>query len=117
MSVSAIWLDQEQANIFRFSDGKMEINHLKSMHQDHPTHRLDHLDQKRQESVFFAEAVACLTEATRVLILGPGNTKDHFHKYVTEHHADLGNKIGACETVDHPSDPQIAAHARSFFKL
>ena len=36
-------------------------------------------------------------------------------QYLAEHHPALSKKVAACETVDHPSDPQIAAFAKKFF--
>lgn len=117
MTSLAIWLDQEQAKFFRFNNEKVETSHLKSKHQDHHHHHPDHLDQQRQEHAFFAEAAGKITDASRVLILGPGGAKDHFHKYLVEHHAEMAKRVAGCETVDHPSDPQIAAHARKFFDL
>jgi stalled ribosome rescue protein Dom34 len=117
MSVFVIWIDQEHAKIFQFSNEKMERKNIAARHQDHHTHRLDHLDLKQQEKAFFSDTAAQLSDAKRVLILGPGAAKQHFQNYLVENQPALGKKIVGCETVDHPTDAQIAALARKFFNV
>ena len=117
MSIFVIWVDRDHAKLFQFSNEKMERINLHASHQDHHTHRLDQIDQKQQDNSFFSEVAARLSEATRILILGPGVAKHHFQNYLTEHLPALAKKIAGCETVDHPTDSQIAALARKFFNM
>lgn len=121
MSIFVIWVDREHARIFQFSNEKMERKHLQARHQDHHTHPFDGIDQKKQESEFFTEVITHLAipevESTRILILGPGVAKHHFQNFLNEHQPALAKKVVGCETVDHPTDAQIAALARKFFNL
>ena len=117
MSIFVIWVDREHAKLFQFSNEKMERKHLQARHQDHHTHPVDDLDLKRRETKFFSEVTPHLSEATRILILGPGVAKHHFQNYLIEHFPILAKKVVGCENVDHPTDPQIAALARKFFNL
>lgn len=115
MSIYVVWVDREHAKLFQFSQEKMERKSFQARHFDHHTHRLDGLDQRRQEAAFFSDVVSHLSEAAKLLILGPGVAKHHFQNYLGEHFPILAKKVVACETVDHPTDPQIAAIARKFF--
>jgi len=117
MSIFVIWVDREHAKLFQFSNEKMERKNLQARHQDHHTHPLDHLDQKKQENAFFSSITENLAEASRILILGPGVAKHHFQTYLLEHQPALAKRIVGCETVDHPTDPQIVAIARKFFNM
>ena len=117
MSVFVVWIDREHARIFEISSEKMERKTIKAHHGDHHTHRLDSIDQKNQEWHFFQEVANFLGKADRLLILGPGVAKYHFRSYLGEHTPVLAKKLVGCETVDHPTDNQIAAYAKNFFDL
>ena len=116
MKLTVIWIDRENANLFHLSDDKMERKKLKLRHQDHHNHHRDHLDQDREEPHLFKEAAMELNDSERVLIIGPGVAKYHFQSYLVEHQPLIGKKIAGIETVDHPTDAQIAALAKKFFE-
>ncbi|MGZ3651290.1 MAG: eRF1 domain 2 [Bdellovibrionota bacterium] len=116
MKLSVIWIDRENANLFHISDDKMERKKLKLNHTDHHTHRRDQLDQNREEPHLFTEAALELAASDRVLIIGPGVAKHHFQSYLVEHMPFIGKKVAGIETVDHPSDEQIAALAKKYFE-
>ena len=115
MSIFVIWVDREHAKLFQFSQEKMERKNLQARHTDHHTHRQDSLDDKQHEHSFFSDLSSQISEAAKVLILGPGVAKHHFQNYLIEHQPGLAKKVVGCETVDHPTDPEIAAYAKRFF--
>lgn len=117
MSVYVIWIDRHNAKLFEFSNEKMERKNLQARHQDHHTHRFDSMDVKRQELEFFGEVANEIRDPSRILILGPGMAKHHFRTYLVEHRPVLARTVMGCENVDHPTDAQIAALARSVFKI
>jgi hypothetical protein len=45
-----------------------------------------------------------------------GELKTELHTHIEKHHPQIVAKISAVETVDHPSDGALLAHARRFFK-
>jgi hypothetical protein len=51
-----------------------------------------------------------------VLITGPGNAKTELVKYIARNAAPALDRITGVETVDHPSDAALVAHARLYFK-
>lgn len=116
MKLSVIWIDAETASVFHFSDDKMERKKLKVTHKDHHTHARDHLDQERGESHLFQDAAAELSSSDRALIIGPGIAKIHFESYLKEKRPFIARKIAGVETVDHPTDGQIAAMAKKHFE-
>jgi stalled ribosome rescue protein Dom34 len=95
----------------------MERKTIQSRHTDHHTHQFDSIDHKNQEWHFFQEVATNLADADRLLILGPGVAKHHFRSYLVEHLPALAKKLVGCETVDHPTDNQIAAFAQKFLNM
>lgn len=108
MSIFVIWIDQEQAKLFQFSHDKMERKYWQAGHQ---------VNQKKQEQALFSEISGHLSQALRILILGPGVAKNHFKDYLIKHLPAVNKKVVKCETVDHPTDSQIAALVQKFFKM
>ena len=117
MSIFVVWIDRQHAKLFHFSNEKMERKNLSSSHPEHHTHREDRMDDDQHERKFFGEVARELAAAAQILILGPGVAKHHFQNHLAEHVPALAKKVAGCETVDHPSDAQIAALARRFFRL
>jgi len=117
MSVIAIWIDRDHAKLFEISSERMERKTIQARHTDHHTHRPDAIDLKNHEGTFFHELAKSVNSADRLLILGPGVAKYHFRSFLTEQMPALAKKLVGCETVDHPTDNQIAAFAMKFFDL
>ena len=64
----------------------------------------------------FLHAVAqSFADAGEVLIAGPGSAKTELVKHIEQHDPTLKKKVVGVETIDHPSDGQLVAHARKYF--
>jgi hypothetical protein len=57
-----------------------------------------------------------VTDAGAVLITGPANAKSQLVKHIDKHDPRLMKLIAGVETVDHPSDAELVAHARHYLK-
>jgi len=65
----------------------------------------------------FLQAVAqSIADAGAVLVTGPANAKTELVKHISQHDPGLMKIIVGVETVDHPSDGQLVAYARRYFK-
>lgn len=77
-------------------------------------------DDSRQKAftgnlnTYYDEVIACLGDATSVLIFGPGEAKGELKKRMEEN--KLGNRIAGVETVGKMTDGQLVAYVREFFK-
>lgn len=109
---AVIWMDHREARVFHFNP--TEVDKL-VIHPDHPTKHVHH-KTAGEDHKFFHAAVEAIADAGAVLVVGPGHTKTDFVKYLEQHNPRLKSIIAAVETVDHPSDGQIVAHARKYFK-
>lgn len=117
MTDYVIWLDSEKAQIFALKTSGIEKSHLKKSGMDHHTHnKKDHHGDSAPEH-FFRELAVKLKDAEKLLILGPGLAKNHFKTHLETHHTGgLAKKIIGIENCDHPTDNQVLAEARKFFK-
>ena len=115
---AVIWIDHREARVFHFNAEDVERLVL---HPDHPTRHIHHkansigsghasADHDYLHAV--AESVA---DAGAVLITGPANAKTELVEHVRVHDPQLTKLIVGVETVDHPSDPQLVAHAKKYF--
>lgn len=114
MSIYAINIDSQHAKVFCFIGG--EVSH-RAYHRHEPEHHTGHsVDAEKNSEHFFQEVTTHLTGASHLLLMGPGLGKEHFKSHLEKHHAQgLALRIVAVDTVDHPTDPQIVAHAREVF--
>lgn len=78
-------------------------------------HASNSVSQVFREQKFYQEIASSLVDSGSLLILGPGVAKHHFQNFLNEHYPSIAKKIVGCETVDYPSDPQIAAYAYKYF--
>lgn len=117
---AVVWIDHREAKVFHFSP--TEVDRL-VLHPDHPTKHIHHKANTvgsghAAPNDDFLHAVAqSIADAGAVLIAGPANTKDQLVAHIEKHDPKLKALIKGVETVDHPSDGQLVAHARKYFKV
>lgn len=120
MSHAAVWLDHREAKIFHLASPditKQTIGtpqHLERHHQGAHASDKSHPDDAKT----FFQAIAKAVEGyLHILVVGPANAKTDFQRYAQDHDKGLAARIEGVETVDHPTDRQIAALGRKFFKF
>jgi stalled ribosome rescue protein Dom34 len=116
---AVVWIDHHEARIFHFSATDVEKLVLRP---DHPTRHIHHKanavgsGRSSEDHDFFRAVAQSIADAGAVLITGPADAKTQLNKYISQHDPGLMNIIVGVETVDHPSDAQLVAHARQYFK-
>ncbi len=116
---AVVWLDHQEARVFFFDRrASIEIDLASRAPNKHLHHKKGNVSGKRAalDRTFLADVVAALAPAKEWLIMGPGTAKLELVKYVHAHAAHLDDHIVGVETADHPTDGQIVAHARAYFK-
>jgi stalled ribosome rescue protein Dom34 len=116
MATYVIWLDSEKAHVFNLKPTGVEKSHLEKKGMDHHTHnKKDHHHDSAPDH-FFHELAIRISDAKEILLMGPGLGKNHFQTHLEKHHAPLSKKVVGVESSDHPTDNQVLATARKFFK-
>jgi hypothetical protein len=117
MATFIVWIDSCEAKVFKRDGANETLAHVRTHGAKHPAQAHGkHNDSHHPEAIaLFKEMIPTFREASEVLLMGPGEAKVHFQKYLKEHDASAAKKIVGVETVDHPTDAQIHAIARKFF--
>jgi stalled ribosome rescue protein Dom34 len=116
---AVVWVDHHEARVFHFSATDVEKLVL---HPDHPTRHIHHKanavgsGRGSEDHDFFAAIAQSIADAGAVLITGPADAKTQLNKYISQHDPKLMKIIVGVETVDHPSDAQLVAYAKRYFK-
>ena len=116
---AVVWLDHHTARVIGFSRDHHEVMQLVAEHAARQTHRKRDVvgsGHAPPDRSFFASLADALEGVDEVLLTGPGVAKTEFDRYLARRRADVARHIVAIESVDHPTDGQLLAHARSVFK-
>jgi stalled ribosome rescue protein Dom34 len=114
-----VWLDHREARIFYFDRNSADEIDLAATNPNHHLHhKSGSVAGKRspEDQHFFHAIVEALKPAKEWLIVGPGAAKLELVKHVHKHDHALSDHIIGVESSDHPSDKQLIAHARTYFK-
>jgi stalled ribosome rescue protein Dom34 len=116
---AVIWIDHQEARIFHVhpdaADETIVLAPQHHMHR-HPKGRGDAREHPDDAARFFGEVARALDGVDAILIVGPSSAKLEFLRYAHEHARRLESQVVGIETADHPTDGQIVAHARRYFK-
>jgi stalled ribosome rescue protein Dom34 len=115
-----VWIDHSQAKVFHVGlSGQDEVD----LHPHQPTRHLHHKANSIGsghagfDKEFFAQVMNAISDAGEILIIGAGSAREELAKYLREQHSGIGERIVAVEAADHPSDREIVAYARKYFKI
>lgn len=104
-------IDHHHAQLLQFDADQVIPQSLKA--HSHPTKQ--RASAVRTEHEFYAEVCDALAGISEVLVAGAHTAQADFRHYVEKHRPAVAQQIAGYETVDHPSDNQLVALARSFF--
>jgi hypothetical protein len=113
----AVWIDHNEAKIFHVTQESFARETLHA-----PAHHLHRRALNGPKSAdaseakhFFDDVARALADAEQVLVVGPATAKLELLRHLHAHDRALERKVIGVETVDHPSDGQMAAYTRRYF--
>lgn len=117
---AAVWIDHKEARVFSIhpenADETTVMAPLHNVHHKHPTGPEGAREHPDDAKRFFHEVARALEGSEEILVVGPGAAKLEFLRYVHRHEHKLESTIVGIETVDHPTDGQLVAYAKTYFK-
>lgn len=118
---AAVWLDHQEAHVFYIGRESVNATLVLPAHPHRRLHRKSgpgaESGQRAQEDSSYYEAIeSVLTENEEILIVGPASAKLELIKHMHKHRNDLAQKVVGVETLDHPTDRQLIAYAKQYFK-
>jgi stalled ribosome rescue protein Dom34 len=116
---ACVWIDHRQAKIFGVGEiGADEHIVTDTTSPAHIHRKADHVDLGKAgaDPKFFGEVAGLLQPYKAILIAGPGTARSEFAGYLTEHDPKLAKRVWGIEPMDHPTDKQIVALVRKYFR-
>jgi stalled ribosome rescue protein Dom34 len=112
----AIWIDHKEAHVLYFDTSKNEL--IKSAATNgHLHHKANAVGSGKapEDHHFFHNVITAVADVNEILIVGPGSAKGELLKHAVAHDPAIAKKIVGVETVDHPTDAQVLAYAKTYF--
>jgi stalled ribosome rescue protein Dom34 len=116
---AVVWLDHREARIFLLDREGFELATISTELPHHQTHnKAGTIDGKRAapDQSYYEEIVTALEPVAEWLIVGPSSARDELANHIRSNDSQLALRIDGVEPADHPTDREIVAHARAFFK-
>ncbi len=105
-----VWMDHQEAHVVMFDREHVQAQRIHS--RSHHKHQ-----GKGVDAVAFYQSIAtALLGSHEVLLTGPGSAHQDFRTWCSAHEPGTSGRIVDSITTDHPSDAQLAALARQYFK-
>lgn len=116
---AVLWIDHVHARVIDFSVDDRHVTAVERDTDQRQVHRRSGTPGSGKlpvDHAFFDEVVTALGDAREILIVGPGGAKQELMHELQARHAEVAKRVVAVETADHPSDGELLAFARKYFK-
>lgn len=116
---AVVWIDHEHATVIDFALDDRHVVQVEREGGQHKVHRRSGIPGSGKAPIdhqYFDAVASALGDAAEILIVGPGSAKAEFHRDLQARHAAVCKRVVAVESVDHPSDGELLAFARKYFK-
>lgn len=114
-----VWMDHREARIVSFNrdaaDTHVVTADLAGRHGHHKAN-VPGAGHKGVDHQYFDHLVAALDGFGAILLTGPAHAKLEFRNYIADKAPKLAARISAVEAMDHPTEGQLLAHGRQFFR-
>ena len=107
---AVVWLDHQEAHVVMFDREHIQAQRIQS--RSHHKHQ----GKAGDTAAFYAEVAKALVGAREVLLTGPGLARNEFRDWCAAHQKSTAAIIVDSIASDHPSDAQLAAMAKQYFK-
>jgi stalled ribosome rescue protein Dom34 len=107
---AVVWLDHQEAHVLMFDREHIQAQRIKS--RSHHKHQ----GKAADTTAFFSDVAKALSGTHEVLLTGPGLIRNEFHDWCSTHQADTAKVIVDSVASDHPTDNQLVALAKQYFK-
>ena len=105
-----VWIDRTEAHVVMFDREHMDAQRIKSR-----THH-KHQGKADDSAAFFADVARAVAGSHEVLLTGPGLVRNQFRDWCSSHLPAVADAIVDSVASDHPSDAQLVALARQYFR-
>ena len=107
---AVVWLDHNEAHVAMFDKEHEQMQRIRS--RSHHKHQGKGTDL----SALFADVAHALSGCKEILLSGPGLARNQFREWCSQHQPAVAVHIVDSIAADHPSDAQLVAMAKQYFK-
>lgn len=116
---AAVWIDHQHAQVVKFNRSEIEADTVK--HHDAPAHihhksgsiGSGHVYEDDRYLGLVADAVR---DAELILVTGPSHVKWQLKAFLALREPALAKRVASVEPLDHPSEAELLAFARKYFR-
>ncbi len=112
---AAVWIDHHEAKIFHVEATTFAQETVRAPHHQ-VSRKAAEQGRHALSDDFYQEVVKALKESEVILITGPSSAKLDLVRYMHKHDHLMQEKVVGVETLDHPTDGQLAAYIRHYFR-
>ena len=118
-SHAVVWIDHREARVLSFNPSDEEERvvrpHDPIAHIHHHANSIGS-GHAAEDQKFLHDVALALEGVKAALITGPANAKNELIKHIEQHDPQLAKIIAGVESLDHPTDGELVAHARRYFR-
>ena len=111
-SQAVVRIDHARAELLALGQPTAGAQRLHARTHDTGHHRSD----VRDAHEFFASVCDAIDAHDDALVVGARHAMADFERYLHKHRPDTAHRVAAFEVVDHQTDAELVAFARSFFE-
>ena len=112
---AAVWIDHQEAKIFHVEPHTFTHETVRAPHHQ-LTRKAAEQGRHAGSDDFYQGVIKALKESEVILITGPSSAKLDLLRYMHQHDHVMQAKVVGVETLDHPTDGQLAAYVRHYFR-
>ena len=116
---AVVWIDHQHATVIDFTVDDQHVALVEREGGQRQVHRKSGqpgTGKPGTDHHFYDEVCAALGDAREILIVGPGNAKLELKKDIDARHKTVAQRVVGVESADHPSNGELLAMARKYFK-
>lgn len=107
---AVVWMDHAEAHVAMFDKEHVQTQRIRS--RSHHKHQ----GKGGDLTALFMDVAVALQGCKEILLSGPGLARNQFRDWCAQHHIPLSRQIVDSVATDHPSDAQLVAMAKQYFK-
>ena len=107
---AVVWMDHNEAHVLMFDREHVESQRIQS--RSHHKHQ----GKAGDVTVLFGAVAQALAGTREVLLTGPGSARNEFRDWCASHAKAAADVIVDSIATDHPTDNQLVALAKQYFK-
>ncbi len=114
-----VWIDHQIAKIVNFNFETASISIVRSERGVQHLHHKANAGDSGHVSVdanYLKQVAHALAGAGAIVITGPASAKNELAAYVHREQPELAKHLSGVEALDHPSDGELIAFGRKFFR-